>query len=156
MPIPTLAPDAELITRTYLVGIAELVARVGTDENGEVRVYTKLPTGGGKVTLPTTGFLRLRRLLAPPRGNQYRREMIGAAIQLDAYGGSKRDAFLIIETALAALEVMPAAAHDGAIVSAVEFGPAGYLPDPDLLTAAGNARERYVADVTVVARPART
>lgn len=155
MPIPTLAADAELITRTYLAGVAEVAAIVGTDDRGQPRVYTVIPTAGGQLAPPDGAFLRLRRLPSPPR-KLYRPEFDAAAMQLDAYGGSKRTANRLIETARAALSVMHLAAHTGAIVSAVEFGPMGYIPDPDLLTSSSNARERFVADVTVVLRPARS
>ena len=146
MPTTPIAADAELVVRTYLVGIAAIEDIVGTDANGEVRVYTVIPKPA-----PTEPFLRLYRIGGAPRlGGTV--TLDAPVIQLDAYGGSKATARGLLADAVAALADIAYASHTGASVSTPSFGQARHLPDPDF----DPARERYVTDLELVVRPARS
>ena len=145
MPTTPIAADAELVVRTYLVGIAAIEDIVGTDANGEVRVYTVIPKPA-----PTEPFLRLYRLGGGPRPGGTL-TLDAPVIQLDAYGGSKSTARRLMDTARAALADIAYATHAGASVSSPAFGAMRHLPDPDFEP----TRERYVSDVELTIRPAR-
>ena len=144
-----LLPDLELLARNYLAGDADVLALVGTDANAQPRVYTRTPADP-----PATPYVRLVRLPTPPV-NRRPLWLDVAAIQLDCYGGTQRQANRLAETVRRALDDLPDAAQAEGVVTAVEHGPTGYLPDPDLLTSSGNARERYLVNVTVFAHPDR-
>jgi len=149
MPIPNLLPDVELIVRDHLVGFAEVAAIVGTDAAGEVRVFTRLPDPP-----PAGPFVRLRRLPSPPvRARPL--WLDAAAVQLDCYGGGQRQANRLAETVRAALDQLADGAVTEGVATGVDQGAMGYLPDPDLLTERGGARERYIVDVTVYTHPER-
>ena len=139
MPYQTpVQPDVELVVRTYLVRTASRVrALVGND-----RVYTVVPKDA---TFP---MLRVVRFGGGPV-RQVPHHLIAAALQLDAYGGSKADARRLIDTALAELADMAEHTHDGAVVTGVNIGSARYLPEPVFTP----PKPRYTADVTVIIHP---
>lgn len=144
-----LLPDLELVVRTYLAGVTGIAALVGVDDQGTTRVYTRHPSPP-----PPTPYLLVRRLPSPP-ANRSPLWLDAGAIQLDAYGGTQRQANRLAETARNALDDLPAATISEGVITGVDHGAFGYLPDPDQLTERGNARERYVIGATVYAHPAR-
>lgn len=149
MPNTNLLPDIELLLRTYLAGVAGISAIVGADERGQVRVYTRHPSPP-----PSGPYLLVRRLPSPP-ANRSPLWLDAAAVQLDAYGGTQRQANRLAETARQQLDGFPAATHSEGVITGVDHGAFGYIPDPDQLTERGNARERYIVGATVYAHPSR-
>lgn len=145
MPTTPALADAELVVRTYLTNITAIADIVGTDDNGEVRVYTVIPKPA-----PAGPFLRVFRLGGAPRAGGTV-TLDAPVIQLDAYGGSKSTARRLMAEAIAALADIAYATHTGASVSTPTFGQNRHLPDPDF----DPARERYVGDLELVVRPAR-
>lgn len=148
MPTADLLPDAELMVRTFLVGRTAISDLVGTDDNGEVRVYTIIPNPS-----PSTAFVRLIRVGGTPLA---RRGVDRPIIQLDAYGGTKAQARTLAATIGRELEALDGVTVAGGTVQGIEPGAGRYIPDPDLTTERGRARERYIVDVTLTTRPDRT
>lgn len=128
-----LLPDAELLVVEALRDDPDVAAIIGS------RVYTALPPN------PTFPLARIIRVSGarpwPPR------HVDAARIQIDAWADTKRDAWLLIDTLLAAAAALPGT-HDEGVVTAVEHavGPA-WTPDAETGTA------RYVADVVVYSHP---
>ena len=146
MPTTPALADAELIVRNYLTTVTAITDVVGTDDNGQARVYTIIPKDA-----PAGPFLRLYRVGGAPRlGGTV--TLDAPVIQLDAYGGSKATPRALLADAVAALADIAYASHTGASVSTPSFGQARHLPDPDF----DPARERYVTDLELVVRPARS
>jgi len=144
-----LLPDLELLVRNYLAASAPIIALVGVDANAETQVYTRHPSPP-----PAGAYVRLVRLLSPP----LRRSPLwldAGAVQLDCYGGSQRTANRLAETVRQQLDALPAATLAEGVIAGVDHGAFGYLPDPDQLTARGNARERYIVGATIYAHPSR-
>lgn len=150
MPTAVVLPDAELLVRTFLVGRSAITDIVGVDERGEGRVYTVIPNPA-----PTGPFLRLIRAAGPATS---RRNIDRPLIQLDAYGGTKAQARNLVATVAAELEALEGATVAGVAgyCQGVDPGSERYIPDPDLQTERGRARERYILDVALVTRRDRS
>ena len=149
MPTAATLPDVELMVRTLLVDTAAIASLVGTDERGEVRVYTVIPKPA-----PSTPFLRVIRLGGVDRP---RRAVGLPVVQFDAYGGTKAQARELLAAVYVALEAAEAAGTiAGGYVQGTIPGASRYLPDPDLMTERNAARERYVGDAQITTRPARS
>jgi hypothetical protein len=131
-----LLPDSERLVSRYLRGhpaIAELV-----DE----RVYTAMPahrTGETFVLVQRVGGI-------PP----FPRPLVldQAQLQIDAWGGSKRDAWTIAETIRQALQALPGVHADG-VVTAVDYGLLQWQPDGTFTP----PRPRYLFDAFVYCKP---
>jgi len=145
MPTTPALADAELVVRTYLTTITAISDVVGTDANGEVRVYTIIPKDA-----PAGPFIRLYRIGGAPRPGGTA-TLDAPIIQLEAYGGSKSTARGLLADAVAALADIAYSSHAGASVSTPAFGQARHLPDVDFHP----PRERYVTDLELTVRPAR-
>lgn len=147
-----LLPDVELLARDFLAGRSAVTDLVGSDSNGQPRIYTRNPATGP----PSGRYVLLRRLPTAPVG---RRPLWldAAVVQFDCYGGTQRQANRLAETVRRELDAMADAAtsHAEGVVVAVEHGGLGYMPDADQLTARDNARERYIVTATVYAHPER-
>lgn len=132
-----LLPDVEALVSQFLRAQDEITDLV--DE----RVYTVIPKNAAFPLLlahrPPGGLAVTSRPLY----------LDAALVQLDAYGGSKGQARNLIETARAVLAARLEGVHESGVVTGVQFGSMGYLPDPDFTP----ARPRYVADLTVWVRP---
>ena len=147
MPTVSVIPDAELVVRSFLVGRTAVSDLVGTDERGEVRLYTVTPNPA-----PAAAFGRLIRV----GGVDLPRRSLGRPlIQLEAYGGTKSQARLLAATMAAELEAIDGATVVAGYVQGVEPGTLRYLPDQDLQTERGRARERYIFDAVLTIRAAR-
>jgi len=130
--------DVEAIVAGYLRSRPEVVALVAD------RVFTVFPAqaGGGP-------FLLVQRIGGQPVFNRPL-WLDEAAIQLDAYGGSKKVAYALATTVWAALDSGLRGAYPEGTVTDVQFGPLRWQPDPTY----PQPRPRYVADVAVFAHPA--
>lgn len=148
MPTADVLPDAELMVRTFLVGRSAISSIVGTDERGEVRVYTIVPNPA-----PPGPFVRLVRVGGTPRA---RRGTDAPLVQLEAYGGTKNQARTLAATIAAELEALEGTVVASGYVQGIAPGSARYLPDQDLQTERGRARERYVLDAQLTTRPSRS
>jgi hypothetical protein len=138
-----MTPDVERLITTYLPTVADVVAITAT-------IGTRTP--------PTLDdpWVRITLLDDSPAPSSPALHLIAAMVQVDCYAGAEHDygqaeASLLALTVRAALHAMPAAEHDGAVVTAVKFGGTRRLPDTDLQP----ARERYIFDgiVSCHARP---
>lgn len=81
--------------------------------------------------------------------------LIATTVQLDCYGSnseidSHEEASTLARTAREALAALPEAQIDGAVCSAVRFGPLSRVPDTSLQP----ARERFTIDATIYLRSA--
>lgn len=128
-------PDAEALVSEYLRSRDAVEALV--DE----RVYTALPKK------PDWPLLLVRRVSGAPVTSRPL-HLDAPVLQLDAYGGTKKQALTLVETARAELAEIQGA-HALGVVSGVQFGPMSWLPDADYTP----AKPRYVADVTVFVHP---
>jgi hypothetical protein len=128
-------PDVERMVVLYLRASSDVQALISQ------RVATELPASPtwpmATVTL-ISGEERLRLQLDAQR------------IQVDAWGGTKAQANLLIRTLRAVLLQMPSVTHDAGIVSMVHtlVGPQ-WLPDDTV----NPARPRYLADFEIVVHP---
>ena len=144
----TLTPllDTELAASRWLRADPEVVGLV------EDRVYTELP--GGK-EFP---MLRVFRVGGAPDTWPYHLDR--ADLQIDAWGGSKRQASDLIRAAMAALVklTLPGAWKSQSpeqravgVLARVTFSGLVYLPDVDVPAKDGRARPRYLVTATAVA-----
>jgi len=148
MPTSPTLPDAELLVRTYLDGVAAVTGLLDVDAQGNEPIYTVTPKPA-----PTGRFVRLFRLGGPPRA---RRGIDTAVIQVEAYGGTKAQARELAAECSAALDDIEDGSHADGSVSGSSSSSFRYLPDSDLMTARNAARERYIATVDLTIRAART
>lgn len=129
--------DCERLISAYLRADATIVGLVAD------RVYTDLPS---RATFP---LIRITLIGGAP---VYSRPLFldEAYIQIDAYGGPKVQARLIVDTVR---ELLAADAfngvHAGGVVTGVRFGQLAYVPD-DLYDP---PKPRYVAEASVYTRP---
>ena len=136
MSATVLIPDTEALVSAYLRAAPELAALVGE------RVYTAVPAKVGAAP-----FLLVQRIGGTPL---FSRPLVldEAELQLDAWGGTKRDALTLMETARQLLVLMPGQ-HALGVVSAVGFGALRWQPDGTYEP----PRPRYVADMSVWVKP---
>jgi hypothetical protein len=134
--VGTINADVELVVVTYLRSVTEVAAAVST------RVFTVTPNS------PTFPLVRVYRIGGGTPAGRSRR-LDAAALQVDVFAETKKEAADILATVRAALSVLHIAVGVAAVVSAVQFGPARYIPDPDFTP----AMPRYSADITVTIHP---
>lgn len=131
----TLLPDIEQLMSSFLGDQSEIVALVGD------RVYTAVPKA------PVWPLLLVRRIGGVPIvGNPLRVDQ--PIVQLDAYGGTKKQARDLCETARAAIQQRVQGTHATGVVASFRFGNMNWLPDQFYEP----AKPRYVADVTLTVR----
>ena len=130
--------DAERLVSAYLRADATITGLVAD------RVYTDLPS---RATFP---LIRVTLIGGAPI---YSRPLFldEAHLQLDAYGGPKVQARLIVDTvrSLLAADAFNGVHAGGAVVTGVTFGQLAYVPD-DLYDP---PKPRYVAEASVFTRP---
>lgn len=133
----TLLPDAEDIVVAFLLGQAEISDLIST------RVYSAIPKD------PGFPLLLVRRVAGAPRFSRPLR-VDQPIIQLDAYGGTKKQARNLAATACAVIAARVSGVHDeSGVVAGVVFGQFSWLPDPGY----SPAKPRYVTDFTLTVRP---
>ena len=133
-----LLPDVERLVSAFLRADARMVALVGE------RVYTAFPQQAGNAPL-----LLVQRVAGEPPFSQPL-VVDAAQLQLDAYGGTKLQAFELCATTRATLTELEDAVRPEGVITAVRFGALRWLPDETYT----NPRPRYVFDVTLTARAA--
>ena len=146
MPTAVITVDAELAVRNFLAGRGEIVATVGRDARDEPLIYTIVPNPA-----PAGPFIRLYRVGGTPDA---RRNIDRPLIQIESYGGTKAQARNLIALVLEQLEALDGADAPGVQghVQGLTAGTLRYLPDVDLQTERGRARERYIVDVAFLFR----
>lgn len=130
-------PDAEALVSQFLRAQPELEAAIGN------RVYTALPGH------PTWPLIRLTLVAGSPVVS---RPLVvdRPRIQLEAYGGSKKDARDLIDLARRLIAARIEGVHAGlGVVSGYVFGNQSYLPDDSY----SPTRPRYIADVELITKP---
>lgn len=132
----TLLPDAEQLLSVFLRDQPEIASII------DARVYTAIPK---QAEFP---LILVRRVTGAPRLSRPL-HLDQAGMQLDAYGGSKKQAHTLIETARAVIAARIEGTHELGVVTGYEFGPLSWLPDPT----DSPARARYVADVDLFIHP---
>ena len=139
-PIGAIQADAEKVVINYLRSRTEI-----TDICGD-RVWTDLPA------TKTYPILQVRRRGgAPVDAIAW---LDAPILQLDAYGGPRATADLLIRTAIAVLAVAEQGPHTEAVITGITPGLKRYLPEADLND--GKSRPRYSQDVTVFLHPLPT
>jgi hypothetical protein len=129
-------PDAERLTSSFLRSNARIASLVGE------RVFTAFPKQEGPDAL-----LIVQRVGGEP---PFSIPLVAdaAQLQLDAYGGTKLDAWTLIALTRAVLTELEGAVRPEGVVSAVRFGALRWIPDETY----SPPRPRYVADVTLTVR----
>lgn len=140
-----LPPNMEALVSDFLRNQPELAALITTQSSGEVRVYTALPKDR---TFP---LVRVTQLLDTPAGAPL--WAIAYEIQIDAWGGSKADAFRIANLCRALIDSRLAGEYAGrGIVNGSSPGALLDLPDEDFLP----AKPRWLFTSTIHAHPLAT
>jgi hypothetical protein len=133
-----LVPDAERLVSRYLREHPDVAPLVG----GE-RVYTAVPARVG-----SEPFALVQRIGGiPPLSRPL--VLDEAQLQVDAWGGSKAQAWTLAETIRQALVDLPAAYPEG-VVTGVVFVAFRWQPDGTYKP----PRPRYLLDVTTYTKPA--
>lgn len=133
-----LLPDVEQLVSAYLRRDPRTAALVGE------RVYTAFPAKAGTAPLVLVTLVGGQ----PPMSNPL--VVDAPQLQLDCYGGGKREAAELLATVRAALAVLEGTSQPEGVCAAVRFGLAQYLPDDTYRP----PRPRYLLDVTITTRAA--
>jgi hypothetical protein len=132
----TLRPDAERLVSAYLRAAPELEPLVAD------RIYTAMPARIG-----AEPFLLIQRIGGSP---PFPRPLVldEALLQLDAYGGTKRQAWTVGETVAQLLGLLPGS-YEEEVVSGIEVGELRWTPDETWKP----PRPRYLLDASVFVKP---
>lgn len=140
-----LPPNMEALVSEFLRDQPELGEHITTPATGEVRVYTALPK---ERIFP---LVRVTQLLDTPAGSPL--WAIAYEIQVDAWGGSKADAFRIANLCRALIDSRLVGEYPGrGVVNGSTPGALLDLPDEDF----SPAKPRFLFTSTVHARPLAT
>lgn len=135
---PTLLPDAEALVIDYLAQHEDILELIG-----EGRVSDEIPSD------TDTAFIRTRPIAPGVDDALPVVHLATSQVQVECYGKAgqdgKKTASALLRTTIAALDEAPQAAHERGVVTAVKFGAAPQIDDPDMEP----ARPRYVLDVFV-------
>jgi hypothetical protein len=141
--------DAEMAASRWLRADPGVTALAGD------RIYTEAPAD------KAWPMLRVFRVGGDPDPNPYWLDR--PDLQIDAWGGSKRDAYTLLETAMRALrrlttragrEALEPADQALGILARIAYTGLLYLPDPDVPTRAGAPRPRYLVTANATIHPA--
>jgi uncharacterized protein DUF3168 len=135
--------DVEALVSTFLRGQAAVTALVGD------RVYTDLPH---KRTYPLILLSRIAGGFLTNRPMWLEQ----ADIQLDAFGGTHKQAWTLQATAMGLLHAQLAGEHPDGVVTFVATDSVIYNPEDDFTDERGHARPRYTVTFTVTAHPVVT
>lgn len=132
-------PNMEALVSAFLRDQPEVVDAVAD------RVYTAIPKGA------TYPLVRVTQLDDFPAGSPL--YAVAYSIQVEAFGGSKDEAWWIASTARAAIDYRITGDHPGyGVVNGTTPGPMIDLPDEDF----SPAKPRWLFTSTVYARPGAT
>ncbi len=138
-----LPPNMEALVSAFLREQPEVIAMVGD------RVWTAVPKADEPD--PRWPGVRVTQLLDEPNGSPL--WAIGYVIQVDAWGGSKGDAFRIANVCRAVIDARIVGVHDGyGVVNGSSPGSLLDLPDEDF----SPAKPRWLFTSTIYARPLAT
>lgn len=134
------APDVEAIITTLLRDDPGIIALVGD------RVYSELPhTREYPLVLVTRvggGYLINRPLW-----------LDAAQVEIHAYGGSHRDAQVLLGTCLGVLAERLVRRHLAGAVTKFSVSATAYSPDSDSIDSQGHGRPRFIAETVVCVHP---
>lgn len=133
-----LTPNVEALVSAFLREQTEVIALLGD------RVYTSLPKN------PEWPAARVVVIDEAPAGSPL--WLVGAVIQVDAWGGTKADAWRIANTCRAAIDRRLVGAHPEGVVTGVTLGGLLDEPDEDFTP----AKPRWLFTSTVHAHPSGT
>lgn len=131
-----LLPEVEGLVRTFLEGRTEMVALVGS------RVYTALPKDVVFPAVRVTQFDDIKITQRPLW-------VVRSSMQVEAWGGTKAQAFTAAATAQACLADGLEGVHVRGVVTGVTFGAMRDLPD----VAYSPAKPRWLFTAYVTSHP---
>jgi hypothetical protein len=131
-----LLPDVEKLVIQFLLDQAEVTDICDTE------IYSVLPKEKDWPALRVTRFGGVPVLQRPLY-------LDAATLQIDAFGGPKRQAWLLAETCRAVMADRLPGSHDEGQVTNVAFGALAYVPDVTFEP----AKPRYLFTVTVTVHP---
>lgn len=134
-------PNVEALLRRFLAEQPEVEDITGEDANGGGRVYTALPKGVQFPCVRVT-LLDSRPHTGPAWGAAYE-------AQVEAFGGSKADAFRLAGICMATMSARLTGVHDEGVVNGVTSS--GLRDEPD--EGHEPAKPRFLFSSTIFARP---
>lgn len=134
-----LTPNTEALVSAFLRDQPEIVDLV------DDRVYTVIPKDA------TYPLARVTLLLDQPAGGEPL-WLTAAQVQVEAFGGTKAQAWTLAVTARSAISERLTGTHDDGIVTGVTSGPLLDLPDEDFTP----AKTRFLFTSTLYVHPGAT
>lgn len=131
-----LLPNVESMVTLYLQTQPDMVALI------DARSYTELPKNVEFPAIRVTQYNDLKRTVRPLW-------VVTAFLQVDAFGGTKSQAWRLAATAQAAIAAMEGNTYPGGVVSAVNMGGMSDQPDTDYEP----AKPRFRIDVSITVHP---
>lgn len=132
-----LLPNLEAIVSAFLRQQPEITALIGD------RVYTAIPGGAVYPLVRVNQFDDVKVTQRPLR-------VVRGSIQIEAWGGSKVEAYLILSTAVACLSGrLEGVQPGGEVVSNVDFGGMRDVPDTNF----SPAKPRWLTSAYITAHP---
>lgn len=130
--------DVEALVANFLRGQTSVTDIV------EDRVYTDLPhkREWPLVLVNRTGG-----------GSLYKDWLEAAEVDVSAYGGTHKLAYLLAGACLSAMTGAMVGAHPEGVVTKVKASATAYEPEPDSQDPQGHARPRFTVSVVVTAHP---
>lgn len=136
-----LPPNIEALVRRFLGDQPEIEAVVGVDAHGIARVYTAIPKGADYPLVRVT-LLDSQPHTGPAWGAAY-------DVQVEAFGGSKAQAFNLAALCIATMSARLTGVHDDGVVNGVTSS--GLRDEPD--EGHEPAKPRFLFSSTIYARP---
>lgn len=133
----TLMPNMEALVSAFLRAQSEITALCGD------RVYTAVP---GNATYPLVRVTQFDDVKVTQRPLW----VVRTSVQVEAYGGSKADAFGLASTAQSCIAERIEGVHTGGTVAGVTFGSLRDLPDDSF----DPAKPRFLFSAYIIAHPA--
>jgi Protein of unknown function (DUF3168) len=130
--------DVEALVANFLRGQTAVTDIV------EDRVYTDLPH---KREYPVVLVNRTGG------GSLYKNWLEAAEVEISAYGGTHKLAYLLASACMSAMTGAMVGTHPEGVVTKVSASATAYEPEPDALDPQGHARPRYVVSAVVTAHP---
>lgn len=131
-----LMPNVESMLTAYLQSQADIVALIGE------RSYTELPHNVVFPAIRVTQYNDLKVTVRPLW-------VVTAYVQLDAFGGTKNQAWTLASTAQSAIAAMEGLVLPGGVVSAANVGGMSDQPDTDYEP----AKPRFRVDFSITVHP---
>lgn len=139
-----LAPNVEALLSSFLRDQPEIVALIPDDDSG-ARVYTSIPKDA---VYPLARVV----LLSDAKITNQPLWLVASFVQVDAFGGTKAQAFTLAATIQALFDTRLTGVHPGGVVTGVDHGILGDLPDEEYEP----AKPRFLVTSTIYNRPVAT